>query len=123
MKTRTKSAFRIGATATARIHANDAAVAQGERFEKKVYLDPECDRSEVASPADQPSRPVVKVEGFLRLNEIIAPYGPIPVKKSAWWAGVRDGRFPQPVRLGRRITAWHIDDIRGLVQRLRTSHG
>ena len=41
----------------------------------------------------------------------------IPVKKSTWWAGVKSGRYPKPVRtLGLRITAWRVEDIRALIQ-------
>jgi predicted DNA-binding transcriptional regulator AlpA len=54
--------------------------------------------------------------GFLRLTSILAPRGPIPVSKSTWWAGVKDGRYPQPVKLGRRITAWRVEDIRKLIE-------
>jgi prophage regulatory protein len=46
--------------------------------------------------------------GFVRLPAIIAPNGPIPVSKSTWWAGIKDGRFPKPVKLGPRITAWRV---------------
>lgn len=61
--------------------------------------------------------------GFLRLHQIIGspkaqPPIPaiIPVSKSTWWAGVKSGRYPQPVRtLGLRITAWRVEDIRALV--------
>jgi len=56
-------------------------------------------------------------EGFVRLKSIIAPVGPIPVGKSTWWAGVKDGRYPQPVKLGPRITAWRVEDIRALMDR------
>jgi predicted DNA-binding transcriptional regulator AlpA len=56
-------------------------------------------------------------EGFVRLKSIIAPLGPIPVGKSTWWAGVKDGRYPQPVKLGPRITAWRAEDIRALMVR------
>jgi predicted DNA-binding transcriptional regulator AlpA len=55
--------------------------------------------------------------GFLRLPSIIAPNGPIPVSKSTWWAGIKDGRFPKPVKLGPRITAWRVEDIRALIER------
>jgi predicted DNA-binding transcriptional regulator AlpA len=55
------------------------------------------------------------ISGFLRLHSIIKPYGPIPVGKSTWWAGVKDGRFPKPVKLGERITVWRVEDIRALV--------
>lgn len=54
--------------------------------------------------------------GFLRLKQILAPLGPIPVSKSTWWAGVKDGRYPRPVQLGRRITAWRVEDIRKLIK-------
>ena len=58
--------------------------------------------------------------GFLRISHIlgnpktnIPPI--IPVSKSTWWAGVKTGRFPQPVKLGANITAWRVEDIRTLI--------
>jgi predicted DNA-binding transcriptional regulator AlpA len=61
--------------------------------------------------------------GFLRLAQIIGnpkadPPIPalIPVSKSTWWEGVKSGRFPAPVKLGPRITAWRIEDIRALIE-------
>jgi prophage regulatory protein len=54
-------------------------------------------------------------EGFVRLAVILGPAGPIPVAKSTWWAGVKSGRFPAPVKLGKGITAWRVDDIRALI--------
>jgi prophage regulatory protein len=53
--------------------------------------------------------------GFVRLTSILAPLGPIPVSKSTWWAGVKTGRFPKPVKLGPRTTAWRVEDIRKLI--------
>ena len=61
--------------------------------------------------------------GFLRLRQIIGnpkakpPIPPIiPVSKSTWWAGVKSGRFPKPVKLGPRTTAWRVEDIRRLIE-------
>lgn len=54
--------------------------------------------------------------GFVRLARIIPPKGPIPVSKSTWWAGVKDGRYPKPVKLGPRITAWRVEDIHELIR-------
>ena len=61
--------------------------------------------------------------GFLRLWQIIGdpkadpPIPPIiPVKKSCWWAGVKAGRFPKPLKLGRRVTVWRVEDIRALIR-------
>ena len=53
--------------------------------------------------------------GFVRLPGILAPNGPIPVSKSSWWQGIKDGRYPKPVKLGPRITAWRVEDIRALI--------
>jgi predicted DNA-binding transcriptional regulator AlpA len=55
--------------------------------------------------------------GFVRLRSILGPEGPIPVSKSTWWAGVKSGRFPEPVKLGPRTTAWRVEDIRSLIDR------
>jgi len=61
--------------------------------------------------------------GFLRLPQILGdpksdpPIQPlIPISKSTWWQGVRDGRFPKPVKLSKRCTAWRASDIRNLVE-------
>jgi len=37
------------------------------------------------------------------------------VSKSSWWAGVKDGRYPKPVKLGPKTTAWKVSDIRNLL--------
>lgn len=66
--------------------------------------------------------------GFLRLPQIIGdPHAKppipriIPVGKSTWWAGVKDGRYPKPVKLGPRVTAWRVDDIRALIAKLEAA--
>lgn len=61
-------------------------------------------------PAPYPAQ--LPDEGFVRLITVLAH---IPVSKSTWWNGVRSGRFPQPVKLGPRMTAWKVDDIRALI--------
>ena len=62
--------------------------------------------------------------GFLRVKQIIgdpksSPPTPaiIPVSRSKWWAGVKSGLYPQPIRTrGPRITAWRVEDIRALIE-------
>ncbi len=69
--------------------------------------------------------------GYLRLYQIIGsrktnpPTPPlVPVGRSTWHAGVKSGRFPQPVRgLGKRITAWRVEDILALIDRLNEVDG
>ncbi len=52
--------------------------------------------------------------GFLRLPQVLRLY---PVSRSTWWAGVRSGRYPQPIKLGERCTAWRAENIRELIER------
>ena len=65
--------------------------------------------------------------GYLRLSQIVGkpatrrtPAIPalIPVSASTWWSGCRNGRFPAPVKLGPHTTAWRVEDIRALIERL-----
>ncbi len=60
--------------------------------------------------------------GFVRLKQIIGdpkaiPPIPalIPIGKSQWWEGVKSGRYPKSVKIGRRTTAWRVEDIRALI--------
>ncbi len=58
--------------------------------------------------------------GFLRVKEILKIF---PIGKSTWWDGVKDGRFPKPVKLGERTTAWAIEDIKTLVESYKNQNG
>lgn len=53
--------------------------------------------------------------GYLRLPEVLKLF---PVSKSTWWQGVRDGKFPTPVKLTERTTAWRNEDIRALLEKV-----
>lgn len=55
--------------------------------------------------------------GFLRLSQVLIF---IPVSKSTWWDGVKTGRFPKPVKLGERTTAWRVSDIQNLIEDFST---
>jgi len=54
-------------------------------------------------------------QGFYRLPKVLDL---IPISRSSWWAGVREGRFPQPVKLGKNTTAWRRHDIEMLIKTL-----
>lgn len=60
--------------------------------------------------------------GFVRLKQIIGdqkaqpPIPPLfPVSRSAWWEGIKQGRFPAPCRLGPRTVAWSVESIQELI--------
>jgi len=62
------------------------------------------------------SKSALPETGFVRLKSILSPEGPIPISKSTWWQGVKDGRFPKPQKLGARVTVWRVEDIRALIE-------
>jgi prophage regulatory protein len=49
--------------------------------------------------------------GFYRLPVVLEK---IPVSRSAWWAGIKAGRYPEGVKIGPRTTAWRQSDIENL---------
>ena len=55
---------------------------------------------------------------LLRLPQVL---NLIPVSRSAWWAGCKDGRYPKPVKIGPRTTAWRAENIKALLRKLSAS--
>ena len=58
--------------------------------------------------------------GFLRIWQIIgnkAKNTPalIPIGRTTFLNGVKSGKYPKPVKLGERTTAWRVEDIRKLI--------
>lgn len=56
--------------------------------------------------------------GFLRLPQVLEL---VPVSKSTWWAGVKSGKFPKPVKLSERITVWKAQDIMSLIEEVSSN--
>ena len=63
--------------------------------------------------------------GYMRLRYIIGdsktdPPIPaiIPVCASSWWAGVKSGIYPAPVKLGPNTTAWTVESIKELIEKI-----
>lgn len=53
--------------------------------------------------------------GFVRLPTVLHH---IPVSRSTWWTMVKEGRAPQPCKLGPNMTAWRAEEIRELIASL-----
>jgi prophage regulatory protein len=49
---------------------------------------------------------------LLRIRQVLEI---IPVSKSTWWQGVKDKKFPAPIKLGPRTTCWYESDIQRLL--------
>jgi prophage regulatory protein len=56
--------------------------------------------------------------GYVRLPTVLHH---IPVGKSTWWDGIQTGRFPKPIKLSERCTAWRAEDIHELIRALGLS--
>ena len=56
--------------------------------------------------------------GFLRLPQVLTIF---PISRSAFWAGVKSGKYPQPVKLSERCTAWKVEDIQSLIASYNSS--
>ena len=61
---------------------------------------------------------ILPATGFLRLPIILKVF---PVSKSSWWLGVKEGKYPKPVKLGARTTAWRAEDIQSLINKYSTN--
>jgi predicted DNA-binding transcriptional regulator AlpA len=52
---------------------------------------------------------------LLRLPQVLSL---IPISRSAWWAGCKSGRFPKPVKIGPRTSAWKGSDIIAIMEKI-----
>ena len=55
---------------------------------------------------------------LLRLKHIIGDktHKPIiPLSRSAWWQGVKDGKYPSPIKIGANTAVWRSEEIQKLV--------
>lgn len=58
--------------------------------------------------------------GFLRLRQIIGDKKAgipalIPVGRTSWFNGVKDGRYPAGVKMSSRMTVWRVEEIKALI--------
>jgi prophage regulatory protein len=57
------------------------------------------------------------IDALVRIKRIIGPNGILPVSRSAWYQGIKEGRFPKPVRLGKRTSAWRMSELMRVIER------
>jgi Prophage CP4-57 regulatory protein (AlpA) len=54
--------------------------------------------------------------GYVRQSQLIPVI--FPFSPATLWRKVKAGTFPKPVKLGPRITAWRVQDIRSLIEKV-----
>lgn len=52
---------------------------------------------------------------LLRLPQVLQLF---PVSKSSWYQGIAEGRYPKPIKLGVRSSAWKASEIQTLIDTL-----
>jgi predicted DNA-binding transcriptional regulator AlpA len=60
---------------------------------------------------NEPTHNTAGEDVLIRLPEVLRI---IPVSKSTWWKGIKDGRFPEGRKFGSRITAWSRNEVLSL---------
>ena len=82
------------------------------------------------APAPAPTAPATSglpAEGYVRIWDILgrkaangrpAILGMIPVSSATWYAGVKSGRYPKPIKHG-GIAMWRVEEIQALIAQLR----
>ena len=68
----------------------------------------------------QQSTPILPSTGFLRLNQVLQF---VPIGKTAWYNGVKEGRFPKPIQLSARTAVYRAQDIADLIERISQGQG
>jgi prophage regulatory protein len=59
--------------------------------------------------------------GYVRLWDIIGDKkrgipGVLPIGRTTFLVGVKTGKYPKPVKLGPKTTAWRVEDILALLE-------
>ena len=49
---------------------------------------------------------------LLRIRQVIELF---PVSRATWYLGVKEGRYPKPIKIGKRSVAWKLSDIQALI--------
>lgn len=53
--------------------------------------------------------------GFLRLKGVQTK---IPVSRATWYAGIKSGKYPKPIKLSEGVSVWRVSDIEALCQQI-----
>ena len=74
-----------------------------------------------STTALKPHAPQLPETGFVRIWQIVGNKKQnipalIPIGRTSFINGVKSGKYPKPVKLGERTTAWRVGDIRALIE-------
>lgn len=61
--------------------------------------------------------------GYLRIDQILGNTRKgipalLPMCRSTWYAGIRDGKYPKSINLTERTVVWRVEDILDLIDKI-----
>ena len=71
-------------------------------------------RTATATAGESPPR----IDPDSELWRLPAVLAHVPISRSSWFAGVKSGRYPKPIRISERRVAWRASEIRSFVASL-----
>lgn len=57
----------------------------------------------------------VELSGFMRIKDVLKL---IPISRATWCEGVRSGLYPEAIHPSPGTSAWRVDDIKILIERI-----
>lgn len=66
---------------------------------------------------------VIPSTGYLRIDSILGNRRKgipalLPMCRSTWYAGIREGKYPQSINLTERTVVWRVEDILALIEEI-----
>lgn len=98
-----------------------------EKTKINIKPSPQAPSWQEPKPTDSPITPTQAIQAlaFLRLWQIIGnkkatpPIAPLlPISRSKLYADIKLGKFPAPVKISARVSAWRGEDIRKFLEAL-----
>lgn len=61
--------------------------------------------------------------GYLRIDQILGNTRKgipalLPMCRSTWYAGIREGKYPKSINLTERTVVWRVEDILDLIEKI-----
>ena len=56
---------------------------------------------------------ILKYTALIKLPDVLQLY---PVSRASWYNGIKLGKYPPPIKIGPRSSAWRLSDIYKLIE-------
>lgn len=56
---------------------------------------------------------ILKYTALIKLPDVLQLY---PVSRASWYNGIKLGKYPPPIKIGPRSSAWRLSDINKLIE-------